>query len=214
MRHDHDRVFLFEAVHEVLNREGGDRVEGRARFVHEEHLGLDRDGAGDAQALLLAAGKRGTRLIEAVLHFLPEVGAAQRALHDFLRVGLLDLLRIEPHPRQHIVANRHGGEGIGTLEDHAHVLADGHRVHPGAVNIIAVDKDVAGHVGAVDHFMHTVEGTQERGFAAPGRADQRGHRIRFDIHIDVLHGEEITVVNVLVTNTNSLRHCFSFRLPR
>ena len=34
---------------------GGDRVERRARLVHQDHLGLDRDGAGDAQALLLAA---------------------------------------------------------------------------------------------------------------------------------------------------------------
>ena len=38
-------------------RERRDRVERRARLVHEDHLGLDGDGAGDAQALLLAAGE-------------------------------------------------------------------------------------------------------------------------------------------------------------
>ncbi len=34
---------------------GGDRVERRAGLVHQEHLGLDGDRAGDAQPLLLAA---------------------------------------------------------------------------------------------------------------------------------------------------------------
>ena len=42
---------------------GGDRVERRARLVHQDHLGLDGDGAGDAQALLLAAGEAGAGLV-------------------------------------------------------------------------------------------------------------------------------------------------------
>jgi hypothetical protein len=36
---------------------GRDRVERRAGLVEQDDLGLDRDGAGDAQALLLAAGQ-------------------------------------------------------------------------------------------------------------------------------------------------------------
>ena len=38
-------------------RGGRDRVEGRSRLVHQEHLGLDREGPGDAEPLLLAAGE-------------------------------------------------------------------------------------------------------------------------------------------------------------
>ena len=43
-------------------RAGGDRVERRARLVHEDDLGLHGDGPGDAEALLLAAGEAEGRL--------------------------------------------------------------------------------------------------------------------------------------------------------
>ena len=52
--HDDDRVFALDLLHQVLDLRGGDRVQRRARLVHQQHLGLDGDGAGDAQALLLA----------------------------------------------------------------------------------------------------------------------------------------------------------------
>ena len=54
---DHDRVLGLELVDQVLDRRGRDRVEGRARLVHQQHLRLDRDRAGDAEPLLLAAGE-------------------------------------------------------------------------------------------------------------------------------------------------------------
>src|SRR3546814_9620668 len=50
---------------DLLDRERRDRVERGARLVHEDHVGGDRDGAGDAEALLLAAGESGARLVEA-----------------------------------------------------------------------------------------------------------------------------------------------------
>jgi hypothetical protein len=34
---------------------GGDQVEGRVGLIHEDRLGLERDGSRDAQPLLLAA---------------------------------------------------------------------------------------------------------------------------------------------------------------
>ncbi len=56
--HDHDRVLVLELVHEVLDPRRGDRVEGRARLVHQDHVGLDGEAPGDAQPLLLTTGER------------------------------------------------------------------------------------------------------------------------------------------------------------
>src|SRR5438552_17383620 len=56
VRHDHDRIPLLEFLHEFLDAQRGDRVERRGRLVHQDHFGLDRERAGQAQPLLLAAG--------------------------------------------------------------------------------------------------------------------------------------------------------------
>ena len=80
---------LLQLPDQVLDRERRNRVERRAGLVHQQHLGLDRDRAGDAEALLLAAGEAGAGLVEAVLDLVPEVGAAQRALDHLVLVGLL-----------------------------------------------------------------------------------------------------------------------------
>jgi hypothetical protein len=51
------RVAGLQVLHQLLDLGGGDRVEGRAGLVEEDHLGLDRDRPSDAEALLLAAGE-------------------------------------------------------------------------------------------------------------------------------------------------------------
>ena len=61
VRDDHDRVALLELVDQLLDLQRRDRVERRARLVHQDHLGLDRDRARDAQALLLAARQSDAR---------------------------------------------------------------------------------------------------------------------------------------------------------
>ncbi len=54
--HDGDRVFLLELQHQLFDAAAGDRIERRARLVHQQQLRLDRDRARDAQTLLLTAG--------------------------------------------------------------------------------------------------------------------------------------------------------------
>src|SRR5690606_28031170 len=52
---DDDREILPEATDELLDLRRGDRIERRARFVHQKDLRFHRDGAGDAQTLLLTS---------------------------------------------------------------------------------------------------------------------------------------------------------------
>ena len=52
---DDDRELGAQLLDQLLDLAGRDRVERRGRLVEQDHLRPLRDGAGDAQALLLAA---------------------------------------------------------------------------------------------------------------------------------------------------------------
>ena len=88
VRDDDDRVLLLQVLHEVLDAGRCDRVEGRAWLVHQDDVRLDRDGACDAQALLLTAGQGVGVLLELVLDLVPERGATQRVLDDLVEAVL------------------------------------------------------------------------------------------------------------------------------
>ncbi len=79
MGDDDDRVFGAQLVDQFLDLGGRERIECRGRLVEEDDLRLDGNGAGDAEALLLAARKAGARSVQLVLDFVPDSGAAQGA---------------------------------------------------------------------------------------------------------------------------------------
>ncbi len=83
---DHDAIVFTQLADEFLDAGRGNRVQRRTRFVHQNDFRVDRDGACDAQPLLLAAGKAGTGRIEAVLYFFEETGALERIDNDFLKI--------------------------------------------------------------------------------------------------------------------------------
>ena len=90
MRHDADSVLLAQFIDQLLDLGGRDRIERRAGLVHQDHVGLDRDRAGDAQALLLPAGQARAGALQAVLDLLPEGlvlgGADHLDMQLFLRL--------------------------------------------------------------------------------------------------------------------------------
>src|SRR5437764_1350414 len=120
---DDDRVALAQLGDQLLDLQRGDRIQRGAGLVHEDDLGLHRQGARDAQALLLAAGEPDARLLEAVLHLLPQARAAQRALHAVLQAAAAHAR--QARPGGHVVEDRHGRERVGLLEDHADRAAPG-----------------------------------------------------------------------------------------
>ena len=80
VRHDDDGHLGGDVADGLLDPVRRRRVEGRARLVHQQHPWAHRQGAGDAQALLLAAGERATELAEAVLHLVPQAGLGEHLL--------------------------------------------------------------------------------------------------------------------------------------
>src|SRR5688572_21013002 len=81
VRHDHDREVLLQLLHELLDAGGGDGIERRARLVHQNDLRIDGDRARDAQALLLAAGQAGPRIMQQILDLLRQSRLLEAA-HD------------------------------------------------------------------------------------------------------------------------------------
>jgi hypothetical protein len=55
--HHDDRIALSKLIDQLFNPGGCDRVERRARLVHQNDLGLHRDRPGDTEALLLSTRK-------------------------------------------------------------------------------------------------------------------------------------------------------------
>src|SRR6185312_10159141 len=87
---DDDRVVLGELVDQLLDVGGGDRIEGRGRLVHQQHLRLDGQRARDAEPLLLSAREAERAVVEAVLDLLPQRGLRERSLdagRDVARVA-------------------------------------------------------------------------------------------------------------------------------
>ena len=116
-------------------RDGRDRVERRARLVHQDHVGLDREAARDAQPLLLPARERVRRLLELVLDLVPRARPASSALLDDVVEVLAPAL--DARTERDVVVDRLR-ERVRLLEHHADAAAHFDRVDLGRVQVVAV----------------------------------------------------------------------------
>jgi hypothetical protein len=131
-----------------------------------------------------------------VLHFLPEVGALERVLHDLVEFRLL------PHSVQlgavrDVVVDRHG-ERVRLLEDHPDASPEVHGIDAGRVHVLAVEQYLALDARPRDEVVHAVEAAQERRLAASRRPDERRDVVPGDPDRYVSEGLEVPVVEVEV----------------
>ena len=110
----------------------------------------------------------------------------QRALDDVRQVFAFTASEFETG--SDVVEDRHGGERVRPLEDHADRPPQRDGVDVRAVDVVVVEQHLAGDASAGHDLVQPVEAAQECGFSAAGRADQGGHRLRLDRHRDVLDG--------------------------
>ena len=101
-------------------------IERRGRLVHQQHLGLHRQRARDAEALLLAAGEAQRALVQAILDLVPERRLRQRPLDA--RVDLARVLDAADAQAVGDVLVDRLGERVRALEHHADAPADRHRI--------------------------------------------------------------------------------------
>ena len=148
----HRHAFLRELDHNVEHFADHFRIERGRRFVEQHDVGLHGEGAGNGDALLLAAGKH-TRVDVDLFgqpHFLEQL---ERALLGFVFGNMAEL-----HGRHRQVLE-HGlvREQVEALEHHAQILPDLVDVVLGGVDVAPLDKDGA----LVDDFQ-AVDGAQQR----------------------------------------------------
>src|SRR5664280_1575008 len=185
--HDHDRERGRKLLDQVLDPLGRDRVERRARLVHQDDVRVDGDRPGDAEPLLLAAGEREPRLpAEVVLHLVPERRLLQALLDDLVEAGAVGDA-VPARTVGDVLVDGHR-ERVGALEDETDAAPHLDRLHVRCVDVLAVEQDAPANPRRRDQVVHPVEAAQDRRLAAAGGADEGGHGARGDVHVDVAHG--------------------------
>ena len=164
-------VLAAEFVEQILDLLCGDRIERTGGLIHQQNVGVHRKRAGNAKALLLAAGKAEGRLFQAVLHLIPQSGAAKRLFNDLVELALV-LDPVNARAVGDIVVYAHG-ERIRLLKHHAGTPAQEIDVGARIIDVLSVDGDLPLNPAAGDHIVHAVERFQAGGFSAAGRADKR-----------------------------------------
>ena len=78
------------------------------------------------------------------------------------------------------------------------------------VDIHIADTDFAVFdAGDVDQIIHAIEAAQEGGFAATGRADEGGHFLLVDIHVDIKQCLRVAVSEIKISDFYDGRACAS-----
>ncbi|GMA32050.1 hypothetical protein GCM10025875_20420 [Litorihabitans aurantiacus] len=152
------------------------RVEVGQRLVEQQQLRADRDGAGERDALLLAAGE----LLRAAAGQVAEADEVERLLDDAPALRRADLAQLEPVAD--VLGHGHVREERVGLEDHAEAAALGR----GARGVDAVDEDRARRRDGVAR-----EHAQRRRLAAAARSEQRGELPGGDGEVDRVDGGEV-----------------------
>src|ERR1041384_130419 len=151
------------------------RVQAPEGFVHEEQLGLHREHARDADALLHPAGE---------LRRVVRREALQADLFDdLLRERSVDLrgLALRLRTEDDVLIDRIPGKERRLLEDDG---ALGRRRR--------YARTVRAHLSA-RRSVESRHHVEERGFAAARRAEDGGEGVRGDIEVDSLHGFDASI---------------------
>jgi len=158
---------------QLLSHGGVERAEG---LVEQQHARLDGERPGQRHALALATRElRGVAMGEAV-----EVDEPEQLVDAGLDLLLGPLA--DRQPEGHVLGHRHVLEGGVVLEHEPHVAALRRR----AGGVLAANPH-----GAGVRLLEPGDHPQQRGLAAPARAEQRGERPVADLERHLVQGDEV-----------------------
>ena len=122
--------------------------------------------------------------MEAVFYFVPERRATEAPLAHFFQHTPV-ALAVDAEGIDHVFEDAHR-KRVGLLEHHAHPLAKLDHIDRGAVDRIAAEEDIAGHMRVAQEIVEAIDGAEQRRLAATARADQRGDFILGNPHRDFM----------------------------
>ena len=155
------------------------QVQRRQRFVQQHHRRFHGQGAGDGDALFLAARKLADHLVGGIW----QINQCQQFLGAFAAGGLVDAAHFQPE--RDILPDRHQGKQRKVLED----KRGGALVRALAAHILAADAD--------DTFGWLVEPRnhpQDGGLTASRRPKEREELSGLDVDVYIVDGAEISEV--------------------
>ena len=182
--HDHGHALGSQRLHDAQHLAHQFRVERGSRLVEQHQTRFHGDGAGDGDALLLAAGqaRRVVGHLVGQSHLLQGLGGTglgirfRQAAHADQAFG--DVLQ-RRHVRPQVELLEHHADRAAHLAQLAarHLAAAGR----GVADQLPVDGDLAGII-----FLEEVDAAQQRGLARAGRPDQARHLARLDGQVNFL----------------------------
>ncbi len=202
---DHGHVDGGEAADDLEDFTGELGVEGGGGFVEEEDVGLQGQGAGDGDALLLASGE-----LEGIgVGLLGEAHLVQQGHRD--RAGLVGGTFEDVDLRLGDVAeNGKMRKKVEILEDEAHAEADAAEGVLFGVDAVADHGVLADEDGPAGDLFQVGDAAQEGGLAAAGGADD-GHDVAFvDGEGDVAQDREVAEGFRQVPHIDQRRRLVSF----
>ncbi len=163
----------------VLDHLAVDRVYRAERFIHQQYRRICRQGANDANALLLPAGHLARIAVEKLMRI------HRHHIHQRFGAGFTARFIPAQHARYDgdVLFNGHVREQANLLDHVANVAAQGHGIHAAGVFTVNQDRPAAGSDETVNHF-------QGGGFPAAGRAEQDAHFPFGHVQVDVVDGLE------------------------
>ncbi len=183
------RVPPRERGHQLLDGQRRLGVERRARLVHEDDLGLEREEPRDAELLLLLELERRGANVKPVLQVVPERHFRERLLDRLVQHGLRQPAEWTVHPEaEHHILIDGNRQRVRTLEHHPDRLTEFDERDVRRVDVLAEDPDLALRRDRSVALVDPVEAPQQRGLAAAGRPDQSGHLAVPDVQRHVLQG--------------------------
>ncbi len=96
-------------------------IQGRGGLIQQQNLGLEHQGSGQTESLLLPSGKKTCILHEPVLDLVPQKGLLKGPPY-FLPDGLLIFFSGKPEWKGNIFENTYR-QWIGCLKHHAHTFS-------------------------------------------------------------------------------------------
>src|SRR6266404_7396388 len=172
---DDDAVISLQFADQLLDTLRRDRIERRGRLVEEQDFRFNRDRAGYAQTLLLAAREAESALFQLVLDLVPQRGAPQSLLDAVLHLARWELL-VEADAEGDVVGDRHW-EWRWLLKHHPDLGAQEVEILPGVEDIAAIDEHVAGRALSGIEVIDPIDHAQQGGFAASRGSDEGGDRL-------------------------------------
>ena len=209
MGDDNNSITVFQIHRKFFYFHGGNRIQGAGGFVHQQDLRFHRQSPGNAETLLLTAGKTQRRFFQPILHFIPDGGVFQRSFHDLIEFRFI-LHAVSTGAVGHIVINTHG-KGIGLLKDHADIAAKLVYINGRGKNIFASVKNVPLDLYGRHQIVHAIQCFQKSGFPAARRADQRGDAFFGNFNGNIFQGMVRAIPQIQLFRGNDI-HNFFLRL--